>query len=105
MAVKGAAIEAGARANAKHFVPDDELSRLRAENESLRRAYVRPDDLREQLETAKKESAMLRKDRDALAKVADRLLTDLENVVEGLDTEEAAQVAEMRNIVVRSTCG
>lgn len=29
-------------------------------------------------------------------KVADKLLTDLENVVEGLDAEEAAQVKEMR---------
>ncbi len=37
--------------------------------------------------------------RDTLAKVADKLLTDLENVVEGLDPEEARQVAEMREVI------
>ena len=41
--------------------------------------------------------------RDALAKVADRLLTALENVVEGLGPEGAQQVAEMRATIDAST--
>lgn len=38
----------------------DECLRLRAENDRLQRAYVRPDDLREQLETAQSELTRLR---------------------------------------------
>ena len=34
-----------------------------------------------------------------LIKIADRLLTDLENVVQGLDPEEAAQVKAMRDAI------
>jgi hypothetical protein len=48
--------------------------------------------LRAEVETLSKRCA-------AVTKIADRLLTDLENVVEGLDPEEAAKVVEMRAII------
>lgn len=35
----------------------------------------------------------------AMTKIADQLLTDLEDVVEGLDPEEAKMVAEMRRVI------
>lgn len=41
----------------------------------------------------------LHEQREAVKKVAHTLLADLENVVEGLDPEEAKQVAAMRAIV------
>lgn len=52
------------------------------------------DALVEEYSRAKVEA--LEQDKARLVKIADRLLTDLENVVEGLDTEEAKQVVEMR---------
>lgn len=36
----------------------------------------------------------------AVLKIADRLLTDLENAVEGLDPEEAAQIRSDRDTLV-----